>query len=161
MRRSNILFIISWLGTLFNKHNLCGKVLPAATHPLLMGVWKNRLSTSLYTPHKDALSHKPPHAAFYIQQRKSHHMLKALQDFKHPWSFLHVILFLQYSGLQLFCHPVPSQGINIYSHIKFCSQPLQGWGESPGRTPGTICTPWPRTDSPLQCRLCSLALLSQ
>ena len=45
----DMLLIISRLGTLFNKHNLSGRVLPAATCSLLIGVWKKWLSTSLYT----------------------------------------------------------------------------------------------------------------
>ena len=40
-------------------------------------------------------------------KEKSPRAVKARQDFKQPWSFLHIILLLQHGGVQLFCFPDP------------------------------------------------------
>lgn len=71
--RSDILLIISWASTLFNKHNLSGTVLPAATYLLLMGVWKKCLSTTLH--HSKKHWHQPPptHFTLHIMKNISPH----------------------------------------------------------------------------------------
>lgn len=132
-RRSGILIKISWVGPLFNKQQQ-GKV-AICSHPFTINESLEDLSFLYFIHHKNVspklhFSCQPPHAAFSVQQRRSHLQgrSQALRDLDHCF-------ILPTSLLLLLCSSLPSsQGINIYSLIKFCSQLSQGWGEGPGHT---------------------------